>query len=278
MNRPILQHWPRHWARHGFTIPEMLAVVALIMIIIALLLPSLSRAKELARRSICLSQQHQISVGSIAYSSANQSKTPEYRSWAMHFISGPDTPLNQQLLQELTGDPQVYYCPSDERVSYEDPIVGWNGTGSRYMSYGPIGIWQQSLTTNSGWAKHYVDLPEEPATSVDQQGNRPKRRYEATSQVAMITDSQIAWYAGSWGISFTYPGDDVWPDDPGYYAYYAYPHRTLNAWAGTNVVYFDGSGEWRNTSDIVNESIPYPHGAKWIMHYKRGIYEGPVFW
>jgi len=249
------------------------------LIIISLLMPSLGKAREAARRSICLSNQHQITVGAISYSSENQSHTPEYRSWAMHFISGPDTGKNQRMLEQLTGDPEVYYCPSDRRVSYDDPSVGWNGAGSRYMSYGPIGIWQQSLTSTSGWAKHYIDLPERPAASIDDQGNRPQRRHDATAQVALITDSQIAWYAGSWGISFTYPGDGIWPDDPGYYAYYAYPHRTgQNAWAGSNAVYFDGSGEWRNFADMVDVTAPYPHGAKWIMHYKRGIYEGPVFW
>ncbi len=257
----------------------MLAVVALIVIIIALLLPSLHAAREQARRSVCLSQQHQITAGTIAYSSEHQGKTPEYRSWAMHFITGPDTAANQELLGQLVGDPEVYFCPSHQAVSFDDPAVGWNGTGVRYMSYGPIGFWQQSLPNASAWSKHYVDLPEVPATSIDNQGNRPIRRHEATARIAMITDSQISWYAGSWGISFTYPGDGVWPDDPGYYAYYAYPHRDKkNGWAGTNVAYFDGSGEWRNRQDMVNESGPYPHGAKWIMHYKRGIYEGLVFW
>jgi prepilin-type N-terminal cleavage/methylation domain-containing protein len=48
--------------KHAFTLVELLVVVAIIAILAALLLPALSRAKESARRTSCISNSRQVNM------------------------------------------------------------------------------------------------------------------------------------------------------------------------------------------------------------------------
>ncbi|MBI1375538.1 MAG: prepilin-type N-terminal cleavage/methylation domain-containing protein [Phycisphaera sp.] len=56
----------------GFTLIELLVVVAIIALLIAILLPSLNRARESARRVVCSSQLHQLALLDITYANENK--------------------------------------------------------------------------------------------------------------------------------------------------------------------------------------------------------------
>jgi prepilin-type N-terminal cleavage/methylation domain-containing protein/prepilin-type processing-associated H-X9-DG protein len=60
----------------GFTLIEVLVVVAIIALLIAILLPSLSRAREQARTSVCLTQLKQMGNGVLMYVTDNRSYLP----------------------------------------------------------------------------------------------------------------------------------------------------------------------------------------------------------
>jgi prepilin-type N-terminal cleavage/methylation domain-containing protein len=67
----------RHAKR--FTLIELLIVVAIIAILAAMLLPALSRAKEMGRRAVCKSNQRQIVLGVVQYADDNETRVFDAR-------------------------------------------------------------------------------------------------------------------------------------------------------------------------------------------------------
>ena len=74
-------------SQHGFTLIELLVVVAIIALLISVLLPSLNRAREQTRKSVCASQFHQVGLAFLMYIEDNDHYMP------MHSLRFDDRPL-----------------------------------------------------------------------------------------------------------------------------------------------------------------------------------------
>src|SRR5512140_676551 len=64
--------------RKGFTLIELLVVVAIIALLISILLPSLARAREIAKRAVCASNLSSIGKAIKVYSNENQDYFPTH--------------------------------------------------------------------------------------------------------------------------------------------------------------------------------------------------------
>ncbi len=77
--------------RKAFTLIELLVVVAIIALLISILLPSLSRARELAKRAVCASNQRGVGQGMHIYSNDNQEWFPHHFYTTSYGTSVPET-------------------------------------------------------------------------------------------------------------------------------------------------------------------------------------------
>ena len=128
--------------RRAFTLVELLVVIGIIAILISVLLPTLSRARESAKRTQCLSNLRQISVFLNMYANANNQQVPlgawsggdigrnvaEGNNYHLSYVSNPpdgDPPRKVRYVQlgllikagyvkedRAGGSALIFFCPS----------------------------------------------------------------------------------------------------------------------------------------------------------------------
>jgi prepilin-type N-terminal cleavage/methylation domain-containing protein len=139
-------------AVEGFTLVELLVVIAVIAILAALLLPALSRAKASANRANCLSNVRQISLGLQLYAADNGDTLPDAPNLTWNELETNHIFIfYKRLLKAYVGlrgasSPQdkLFTCPADKfYYDFPNPIYVGQSLSDQpdtdYSSYGFIG-------------------------------------------------------------------------------------------------------------------------------------------
>ncbi|UCD28625.1 MAG: prepilin-type N-terminal cleavage/methylation domain-containing protein [Planctomycetota bacterium] len=114
----------------GFTLIEILVVVAIIALLISILLPSLKKAREQGRTVMCMSQLDQIMIGTHTYANESDDMLPYY-GW----MDDRGTRFEKhwwptQVARQIGNEFDIYKCPSDHEPYSVDVVFQ---RGSIYM-------------------------------------------------------------------------------------------------------------------------------------------------
>jgi len=142
----------------GFTLLELLTVMAIIAVLAGILLPALSQARERARAIGCLNNTRQLLVAWQLYAGDNGERLPynlgmagssfrtdlnwvnDVMTWDLSSDNTNPATITQASLGSLVGgNTAVYHCPSDQALSSIQVAAGWTARIRSYSMNAMVG-------------------------------------------------------------------------------------------------------------------------------------------
>ena len=124
--------------RNAFTLVELLVVIGVIALLIGLLLPALSRARQQGRSTVCMSNLRQMATAAFAYANNHRGRLPvsvwytpgRAQAWDLTTLTLPDgsKQVLPGLLWQGETDMAIQQCPEFTGKSnwVSDPYTGYN--------------------------------------------------------------------------------------------------------------------------------------------------------
>jgi prepilin-type N-terminal cleavage/methylation domain-containing protein/prepilin-type processing-associated H-X9-DG protein len=219
--------------KKAFTLIELLVVVAIIAVLVSILLPALSEARNMARRAVCLTNMHSQAQAMSMYADDNNGLLPARSEWysSMIYLASDHNSDNWRQLFVLYDkgylkDLKVLVCPG----SIQHPEV------SRISSFSAFEEKVKSWTPAMGtiWLQSYWYLQDAYGGTVvpTDRGIRYKQ----------LENTQFSWWYFADSVN-TYPIVTDFCQ-----GYNGEIRGFYHGQGGLNVLYGDGHAEWMSDS------------------------------
>jgi len=246
---------------YGFTLIELLVVISIIALLLAILMPSLQKAREQAKKVVCQSNLRQLGIGVFTYAADDQQAKLEICPTGGQFARegvGNDVlyygPGQLFILKSIT--PEVAYCPTQKKriffiwpndnVPYKEMIDRWAEPSDMKVEYG----YQTRRPSAYGYGDTYVDS----------EGNDLWDRLRSFIRLDTGVKPGVAIYADQ--SLFYYHLDPTLPD------WYGSNFTKFEHGNGGNVAYADGHCEYWSDNRIRNEGkgiAPWPYYEQYFL-------------
>jgi prepilin-type N-terminal cleavage/methylation domain-containing protein/prepilin-type processing-associated H-X9-DG protein len=127
----------------GFTLIELLVVVAIIALLIAILIPSLGKAREMTKRTTCAANLRGVGQAFVVYAAQFNDSVPQYTNGRGAWMHDQPVEVADALLGFAQGNApsmpvlslrRMFYCPGNLDKNYDG---AWNGNvpNFRWLGY-----------------------------------------------------------------------------------------------------------------------------------------------
>jgi prepilin-type N-terminal cleavage/methylation domain-containing protein len=231
----------------AFTLIELLVVIAIISLLISILMPALSRAREQAKRTVCGSNMRQIGIGFSQYAQDNDSWYP-----AKAKSGDPDAPVTVLAGVQHIGTP----LPDS---------IGW---GPQFG--GMLRDITERQCTREGGSPKYVADPKVLICPSDQSGNKfnnndqlPVRAADSIPGIQATNLAQVKnysyMYVALWRnddrADFFMFGDESNRQDNAVDSLTGLTTEDNHGRQGINAMFVDAHVEWKSTRGGDNASL-----------------------